>query len=157
VTTSTEQADRAHHRSAFAASIYGAVSIGAVIVTWEADGNDWHLVEIIIGYMVAMWLTHSYADLVAQGELRSWPHIVRSEFPVAAAGLPALAVAVLGTLLGWGPAKTSGVALATCAVTLIGIQADAVRRDGASRRRIVLTVAADMAIFALILYLHTVF
>jgi hypothetical protein len=157
VTTSNEQADRTHHRAAFTAAIYGVVSIGAVIVTWEADGNDWHLVEIIVGYMLAMWLTHSYAAIVAEGELRSWPHVVRSEFPVAAAGLPALVVAIVGTLLDWGENATAGVALAVCAVTLLTIQANIVRRNGTSRRGIVLTVGVDMAIFALILFLHTVF
>jgi hypothetical protein len=163
VTTSTEQSnstdetERTHHRAAFTAAIYGVVSIAAVIVTWEADGNDWHLCEIIVGYMVAMWLTHSYAAIVADDGLHSWPRIVRAEFPVAAAALPALVVAALGTTLGWGEEKTAGFALATCAVTLLGIQTNIVRRDHTSRRGIILTIVADMAIFGLILYLHTVF
>ena len=152
----TIQAETTKHRGSYTSAVYGVVSIAAVIVAWEADGNEWHLIEVITGYLLALWLTHSYAALVSTGTYSSWRAVVAHEFPVAGAGLPALAMAILGQIFRWDIEEASDVALIACAVTLFAIQASVVRQMGASRRRLVLTVACDMVIAAVIVALHII-
>ena len=143
-------------RLLFATAVYGALTVALVVVDWEGDGNEWHLVEVIAGYIVTMWLTHIYASLVATGEFRSWFEVAWEEFPVAAAGLPALGVALLGQVLHWDQNETANLALLACAVTLVGIQAAIVHQLGFSRRRLILTVVVDMLWAAVILTLHII-
>jgi hypothetical protein len=152
VTIQRETTERAGYTSA----IYGVVSIAAVVVAWEADGNEWHLIEVITGYLLALWLTHSYAAMVSTGQFRVWSNVLRHEFPVAAAGLPALGIAILGQIFDWDIEEASDLALIACAVTLFGIQANVVRHMGASRRRLILTVVCDMVLAAVIVSLHIV-
>jgi len=101
-----------------------------------------------------MWLTHTYASLVSTGEFRSWFDVAREEFSVAAAGLPALGVALLGQLLHWDQNETANLALVACAVTLVAIQVAIVHQLGFSRRRLMLTIVVDMIWAAVILTLH---
>ena len=141
-------------RLVYATAVYGALTIALVVVDWEGDGNEWHLVEVIAGYVVTMWLTHTYAALVSRGEYRSWFDVAREEFPVAAAGLPALVVALLGQFLNWDQNEAADLALIACAVTLLAIQAAIVHQLGYSRRRLLLTVIVDMLWAAVIITLH---
>ena len=152
----TIEAPATARRASYTSAIYGVVSIAAVIVAWEADGNEWHLIEVISGYLLALWLTHSYAALVSTGEFAPWRHVLRHEFPVAGAGLPALGVAILGQIFKWDIEEASDLALIACAVTLFAIQASLLRQLGASRRRLVLTVVCDMVCAAVIVSLHVV-
>jgi hypothetical protein len=151
VSTDTELARR---RTIHATAVYGALSIALVVVTWEADGNDWHLVEVLAGYAITLWLMHTYAALVSEGSFRHWRAAARDEFPVAAAALPALGVAVLGELLKWGQEETADIDLVVVGLTLVVIQATIVRELGFSRRRLVMTIALDMVLAAVILVLH---
>jgi len=153
VNVRTEAPER---RLVFATAVYGALTIALVVVDWEGDGNEWHLVEVITGYVLTMWLTHTYAGLVSRGEFRPWFEVAREEFSVAAAGLPALAIAVVGELLGWGQNETANLALIACAVTLIAIQFVIEQQLGFTRRRVVLTIVVDMIWAAIILTLHIV-
>ena len=142
---------------AYTNAIYGVMSIAVVVVTWEADGNEWHLVEVIAGYIASLWLLHSYAALGATGRLRPWWHVVLEESPVAIAGVPALGVAMLGLILGWSDPMETRLALAACGVTLIALQTTVLRRYGANRRRITTTIAVDVGLAAVIVWLYTVF
>jgi len=148
------QVEASHRRLVFATAVYGALTIALVVVDWEGDGNEWHLVEVIAGYVITMWLTHTYAALVSRGELGAWVEVAREEFPVAAAGLPALAVALLGQFLHWDQNETAILALVACAVTLIVIQVAIVRHLGVTRARLLVTVVVDMIFAAVILVLH---
>ena len=148
------QAQAPDRQLVFATAVYGALTIALVVVDWEGDGNEWHLVEVIAGYIVTMWLTHTYASLVSTGEFRSWFEVAREEFSVAAAGLPALGVALLGQLLHWDQNETADLALIACAVTLVAIQAAIVHRLGFTRRRLMVTIVVDMLWAAVILTLH---
>jgi len=143
-------------RLVYATAVYGALTIALVVVEWEGDGNEWHLVEVIAGYVATMWLTHSYASLVSRGEFRSWFEVARDEFSVAAAGLPALGIALLGQLLAWDQTETAVLALIACAVTLVGIQVAIVRSLGFSRRRVMSTIVVDMLWAAVIITLAIV-
>ena len=146
----------AEKRLAYATAVYGALSIALVVVEWESDGNEWHLVEVIAGYVATLWLTHTYASLVSRADLSSWREVAREEFSVAGAGLPALGVALLGQLLGWNQATVADLALLACAVTLVGIQAVIVRQYGYNRRRLILTIVVDMILAAVVITLHIV-
>ncbi len=150
----TVSAQTPERRLLFATAIYGALSIALVVVDWEGDGNEWHLVEVIAGYVITMWATHTYAALVTTGELRRWSDVARHEFPVAAAGLPALAIAVIGQALSWKQEETADLALIACAVTLVAIQVKLVRQLGRGRNRVISTVAVDMLLAAIIVTLH---
>ena len=143
-------------RLAYATAVYGALSIALVVVEWEGDGNEWHLVEVIAGYVATMWLTHTYANLVSRAELGTWWEAARDEFSVAAAGLPALGVALLGKFLGWNQESVADLALIACAVTLVAIQTAVVRRYGSDRRRVLLTVVVDIILAAVIVTLHVI-
>ena len=150
------QAEASERRLVFATALYGALTIALVVVDWEGDGNEWHLVEVIAGYVATMWLTHTYASLVSRGEFRSWLEVAREEFAVAAAGLPALGVALLGQVLAWDQNETAGLALIACAVTLVAIQLAIVSRLGISQRRVVSTIVVDTIWAAIIITLHIV-
>jgi hypothetical protein len=150
----TTTAETGHRRLAYATSTYGALSIALVVVTWEADGNEWHLVEVIAGYVITMWLTHTYAGLVSRGDFTSWLDVVREESPVAVAGLPALAVALAGQVFGWPQEEVADLCLVACAVTLVLIQTRIVSESGFSRRRLTFTVVVDMVLAAVIIALH---
>jgi len=146
----------ARRRTIHATAVYGALSIALVVVTWEADGNDWHLVEVLAGYAVTLWLLHTYAALVSEGSFRYWRAAARDEFPVAAAALPALGVAVLGELLKWSQEETADVDLIVVALTLVVIQATILRELGYNKRRLFMTVTVDMVLAAVIIVLHIV-
>jgi hypothetical protein len=150
------QSELAERRLAYATAVYGALSIALVVVEWEGDGNEWHLVEVIAGYVATMWLTHTYASLVSRGDYKSVFEAAREEFSVAAAGLPALGVALLGKFLGWTQESVADLALVACAVTLIAIQTAIVRQYGSTRRRLLLTIIVDMILAAVIITLHIV-
>jgi hypothetical protein len=150
------QSELAERRLAYATAVYGALSIALVVVEWEGDGNEWHLVEVIAGYVATMWLTHTYASLVSRGDYKSVFEAAREEFSVAAAGLPALGVALLGKFLGWTQESVADLALVACAVTLIAIQTAIVRQYGSTRRRLLLTIVVDMILAAVIITLHIV-
>jgi hypothetical protein len=150
------QSELAERRLAYATAVYGALSIALVVVEWEGDGNEWHLVEVIAGYVATMWLTHTYASLVSRGDYKSLFEAAREEFSVAAAGLPALGVALLGKFLGWTQESVADLALVACAVTLITIQTAIVRQYGSTRRRLLLTIVVDMILAAVIITLHIV-
>jgi hypothetical protein len=150
------QSELAERRLAYATAVYGALSIALVVVEWEGDGNEWHLVEVIAGYVATMWLTHTYASLVSRGDYKSLFEAAREEFSVAAAGLPALGVALLGKFLGWTQESVADLALVACAVTLIAIQTAIVRQYGSTRRRLLLTIVVDMILAAVIITLHIV-
>jgi hypothetical protein len=143
-------------RLIYATAVYGALTIALVVVDWEGDGTEWHLVEVIAGYVATMWLTHTYAALVSRGEFSAWFEVAREEFSVAAAGLPALGIALLGQYLHWDQNETAILALVACAVTLVAIQAAIVRHLGFTRKRLLLTVVVDMIWAAIILTLHVV-
>lgn len=147
-------AEASERRLAYATAVYGALSIALVVVEWEGDGNEWHLVEVIGGYIVTMWLTHTYASLVSRADIGSWIAAAREEFSVAAAGLPALGIAVIGELLRWNQNDVADLALLACATTLVAIQVAVVRRYGLDRRRVILTVVVDMIWAAVIVTLH---
>ena len=148
--------DEGQRRVLAATAVYGALTIALVVVDWEGDGNEWHLVEVIAGYVVTMWLTHTYATLVSMGDIRHWFRAAREEFSVAAAGLPALGVALLGQLLHWNQNETANLALLACAGTLVAIQVGIVRQLGYSRSRLLLTVVVDTIWAAVIITLHIV-
>jgi hypothetical protein len=148
------QAEASERRLVFSTAVYGALTIALVVVDWEGDGTEWHLVEVIAGYVVTMWLTHTYASLVSMGEYRSWFEVAREEFSVAAAGLPALGVALLGEFLHWNQNETADLALIACAVTLLGIQVAILRHLGFSQWRLVVTIVVDMIWAAVIVTLH---
>jgi hypothetical protein len=99
----TIEAPATARRASYTSAIYGVVSIAAVIVAWEADGNEWHLIEVISGYLLALWLTHSYAALVGSGEFAPWRHVLRHEFPVA--GRPTAAIT---------PSRTATAVVGSC-------------------------------------------
>jgi hypothetical protein len=150
------QAMSSERRLVFATAVYGALTIALVVVDWEGDGNEWHLVEVLAGYVATMWLTHTYAALVSIGEFSRWFDVAKEEFSVAAAGIPALAVALLGQFLHWNQNETANLALLACGVTLVGIQVAIVGRLGFSRGRLVLTLVVDAIWAAIILFLHVV-
>jgi len=150
------QVETSHRRLVYATAVYGALAIALVVVDWEGDGNEWHLVEVIAGYVATMWLTHTYAALVSRGELSAWFQVAREEFPVAAAGVPALGIALLGQFLHWDQNETAILALLACAVTLVVLQVEIVRHLGATRNRLVVTVVVDMIWATIILVLHVV-
>jgi hypothetical protein len=140
----------------FSGAIYGVVSVAAVVVAWESDGDPWDLPGLILGYILILWLTHSYAHVAGSGIGGSWRVALRHELPVGAVGFPALAVASIGALMRWDDEPMSDVALIACAVTLVAIQTAVLRSATLSRRRVLMTVIYDLACAALIVFLHIV-
>ena len=141
-------------RWASSIAIYGVVSIAIVIVAWESDGDDWELPGLIVGYMLLIWLTHTYARFVSEGLKGSWWKALRDELPVAAAGLPALAVSAIGAVAHANEPTEYGISLATCAITLVLMQTVILSADNATPRRIVVTAVYDLIAGAIVILLH---
>jgi hypothetical protein len=141
-------------RWASSIAIYGVVSIAIVIVAWESDGDDWELPGLIVGYILLIWLTHTYARYVSEGVQGSWWSALREEFPVAAAGLPALVVSTIGAVAHANEPTEYSISLATCAITLVLMQIVILRADNAPTRRVVATAIYDLAAGAIVILLH---
>ena len=135
-------------------AIYGVVSIAIVTIAWESDGDDWDLPGLILAYIVLIWLTHTYAKFVAEGVGHSWWRAARDEFPVAAAGLPALVASAIGAMGHASEATEYSITLATCAITLLVMQTVILRVEGASSGRVVLTAIYDLLAGAVVIVLH---
>src|SRR3954467_1697663 len=116
-------AEQVEQRWTSSTGIYGLVSIALVIVAWESDGGDrWDLPGLILGYIVRLLLTHTYAHYAARGVDGSWVRALWHELPVAAAGAPALVVAAIAALVDATDDMASGLALVACGLTLVAMQ-----------------------------------
>jgi hypothetical protein len=144
----------ATQRLAVGSAIYGVVSVAVVIVAWEGDGDRWDLVQLLAGYLAALWLTHVYAVVVSEGMDSSWTEALRLELPVAAAGVPALAASLVGALVKWDVETTSDVALLACAATLLALQAAVLRGSRARMQHLVATVVINLLCGGMIVFLH---
>jgi len=144
-------------RRRWANGVYGVVSICLVIVAWESDGGSrWDLPELILGYIVLLLLTHTYAEYAASGIKGSWLRAFLSEFPVGVGGVPALVVSFFAALANVNDDTASGLALAACGLTLLAMQIAIIRPAGASRGQIVRTVVFDLVAGGLVVFLHIV-
>jgi hypothetical protein len=155
-TTGTTGTRPAPSRGALSAAVYGVVSIAVVIVASEGDAARWDIVELIAGYVILIWVTHIYADVVSAGTEGSWIRSARHEAPVAIAGLPALATATAGATLNWPPGRTATVALVACVVALLYVQAMTLRSSTSTRAHLIRTVVVDLVSAAMIVGLQVV-
>ena len=76
------------HRAQFAVAVYGIISIAVVVVAWDADGDPWELAALAIGYALAIWLAHSFANVVSGGPEATWRAALVHEEPVMIGAVP---------------------------------------------------------------------
>src|SRR6266540_1524350 len=105
-------AEKVARRWASSTAVYGLVSISLVIVAWESDGGDrWDLPYLILGYIVLLLLTHTYADFAASGVNSSWRRAFWHELPVTVGGVPALVVSFIAALANANDQTAAALAL----------------------------------------------
>ncbi len=113
-----------------AGAVYGTISAAVIVAGWKGTTPS-DLVYLLLGYVLTLWLAHSYANFVALGGGRTgWDglrHTLVHEWPVAQSGLTVTAVAAGGALLGADAADTQDVALIVCLVNLVTWQLIAYR------------------------------
>lgn len=113
-----------------AGALYGTISAAVIVAGWKGTVPS-DLVFLLLGYVLTLWLAHSYANFVAHGGQKSgWSdlrHTLAHEWPVAQSGLIVAAVVAGGAVLGADAADTQDVALLVCLVNLITWQLIAYR------------------------------
>ena len=129
-----------------AGAVYGTISAAVIAAGWKGD-TAVDLVFLLLGYVLVLWLAHSYADFVAHGgrkdgfaDLR---HTMVHEWPVAQSGLTVTAAAAATAALSADATTTQDDALVTCLVNLVVWQLIAYRsgpRVDASTMRVGLVV-----------------
>ena len=138
--------------------MYGIISMAVVDVAWDNDGEPWELAALAVGYAVAIWLAHSFANVVAGGRDATWRAALVHEQPVMLAAVPVVAAGVLGQIFGWSSAAVELAGLIGLGVLLIAIQLVLLRTAPPNERRLggtlVLDLVSAMLIVALLLAVH---
>jgi hypothetical protein len=121
--------------------VYGAVLTGAAVVVAAAKlaTESWQVATYTAAAMVVVWICHSYAVFVGHGgrldggRLRPLlAHAFRTEAPVLASSLPAVAAAAVAALLG-ADVSAAGFAGAIGSVATMTVAAgSAAKRSGAA-------------------------
>jgi hypothetical protein len=142
-----------HRRSQLAVAVYGIVSIAVLVVAWEPDGDPADLPFLAAGYAVAIWLAHSFANVVSSGADASWRDALRHERPVMFGGVPVVIIGVLGLLFDWSATTIEVLALVSLVVSLVSVQLVLLRTAPPERRRLGATLVLDLISFVLIVLL----
>jgi hypothetical protein len=141
------------HRAQFAVAVYGIISIAVVVVAWEPGGEPWELAALAVGYAVAIWVAHSFANVVSGGKEATWRAALVHEEPVMAGAIPVIVAGLLGQLFDWNTDTVELVALLGLGALLAAVQTLLVVSTPADDRRLVATVVLDLASAALIVVL----
>ena len=88
-------------RAQLAVAVYGIISMAVVDVAWDNDGEPWELAVLALGYAVAIWFAHSFANVVAGGRDATWRSALVHEEPVMLGAVPVIVAGVFGQLFGW--------------------------------------------------------
>jgi len=141
------------HRAQLAVAVYGTVSMAVVVVAWEPGGEAWELAVLALGYAIAIWLAHSFANVVSGGAEASWRVALAHEQPVMVSAVPVAIVALLGQLFDWTPETVELLALVGLVLLLVAIQFVLLRTAPAHERRLGGTLVLDIVAFVLIVLL----
>jgi hypothetical protein len=144
---------RHFQRAQFAVAVYGIISLAVVVVAWEPGGKPWELALLAAGYAVAIWLAHSFADVVSGGPDTTWRAALVEEEPVMVGAVPVVVIALVGQLLGWEPAVVELLDLLSLVALLVVVQIFLVRTASPDRRRVGGTLIVDVLVFLLIVVL----
>jgi hypothetical protein len=142
-----------HRRSQLAVAVYGIVSVAVVVVAWEPDGDPADLPFLAAGYAIAIWLAHSFANVVSSGADASWREALRHERPVTFGAVPVVVIACLGLLFDWTTTTIEVLALISLVVALASVQLVLLRTAPPERRRLGATLVLDVISFAVIVLL----
>jgi hypothetical protein len=141
------------HRAQFAVAVYGIISIAVVVVAWEPDGDPWELAALAIGYALAIWLAHSFANVVSGGPDSKWRAALVHEEPVMIGAVPVVVAAALGELFSWTAETVDLLALIGLMLLLAAVQILLLRTAPPHKRRVGATLALDLVSFILIVVL----
>ena len=143
----------ASSRRRFAVAIYGIVSMAVVVVAWEPEGDAVDLAFLAAGYAVAIWLAHSFANVVSGGANASWRVALRHETSVMAGAPAVVLISLLGALAGWSSTTIEVLALCSLVGLLAAVQLVLLRSAPPERRRVGATLVLDLVTFLLIVLL----
>ncbi len=120
--------------------IYGSMLTGAavVIATAKVATRPWQVPVYTAVAMAVVWLSHSYAAFVGHGggvrasdRPRLLVHALRTELPVLASAIPAIAAAAIAGLLGADVSGVGYAAVLASVATMAVTAALAARKTGA--------------------------
>jgi hypothetical protein len=132
------------HRAQLAVAVYGIISMAVVDVAWDGDGEPWELAVLAIGYAVAIWFAHSFANVVAGGRDATWRTALGHEAPVMLGAAPVAVAALLGQAFGWSSSAVELAGLIGLGVLLVGIQLILLRTAPPHERRVGSTLVLDL-------------
>jgi hypothetical protein len=142
-----------HHRSQFAVAVYGIISVAVLVAVWEPEGSSWELSVLAALYALAIWLAHSFANVMSRGPTARWRVALDHEKWVMVGAIPVVVVGLLGELFDWSPDTADFVAFASLLVLLIAVQLLLLRVSPPHQRRLGATLALDVAAFLIIVIL----
>jgi hypothetical protein len=146
------------HRAQLAVAVYGIISMAVVDVAWDGDGEPWELAVLAIGYAIAIWFAHSFANVVAGGRDATWRDALAHEAPVMPGAAPVAVAALLGQAFGWSSSAVELAGLIGLGVVLVGIQLILLRTAPPHERRVggtlVLDLVSALMIVLLLLAVH---
>ena len=134
-------------------AVYGIISIAVVVVAWEPDGDPWELAALAIGYALAIWLAHSFANVVSGGPDAKWRTALVHEEPVMIGAVPVVLAATLGGLFDLSAETVDLLALIGLMVLLAVVQIVLLRTAPPHKRRVGATLALDLISFLVIVVL----
>jgi hypothetical protein len=140
-------------RRRFAVAIYGIISMAVVVVAWEPEGDAADLAVLAAGYAVAIWLAHSFANVVSGGANASWRVALRHETSVMAGAPGVVVISLLGALFGWSTTAIEVAALFSLIGLLAAVQLVLLRSAPPEQRRVGATLVLDLVSFLLIVLL----
>jgi len=142
-----------HHRSQFAVAVYGIISVGVVVAAWEPEGSSWELALLAALYAMAIWLAHSFANVMSRGPSARWRAALDHEKWVMVGAIPVVVVALLGELFDWSPEMVDLLAFGSLLVLLVVVQLLLLRVSPPHQRRLGATLALDVIAFLIIVVL----
>jgi hypothetical protein len=132
--------------------------MAVVDVAWDGEGEPWELAVLALGYAVAIWFAHSFANVVAGGRDASWRTALLHEAPVMLGAAPVAVAALLGQTFGWSSRTVELAGLIGLGVLLVGIQLILLRTAPPHERRVggtlVLDLVSALMIVLLLLVVH---
>jgi hypothetical protein len=140
-------------RRQLAVAVYGIMIIAVVVVAWEPDGDSADLPLLAAGYAIAIWLAHSFANVVSGGADASWREALRQERPVTFGAIPVIIVGLFGVMFDWTATTIEVLALLGLVGFLVSVQLVLLRTAPPERRRLGATLVLDLIAFAVIVLL----
>ncbi|MEU8150106.1 hypothetical protein [Nonomuraea sp. NPDC048901] len=159
------EASAAAERAEFGGAVYGSLLAASVVAGSAAEGgppSPPELVTLLVCTGVVFWITHVYVQVVSSGypaKPLTWANlrtVARREWPLAQASFPPSIAAAMASGLGMSNAVAAWAALCVAVASQVTWAVTAAVKIGSSRRVVVISGIANLALGLAIVALKTV-